>query len=76
MQTDTGRIERLDEDTLKDKKKMKLYYRIQDGEMTDRQRELMQVSKYDNRSKLGKIFRAERAKKRKLHKEGRRRNRR
>lgn len=79
MQIDTGRIEMLEEKELKDRKKMKKYHLIKDGEMTEKQRELMQVSKYDNRSKLGKIFREERArkaKKRKLQKESRKRNRR
>lgn len=78
MQIDTGRIDRLSIEDLKDGKKMRRYHLIKDGEMTDKQRDLMQVSPFDNRSKLGKIFREERvrkAKKRKLQKESRRRNR-
>ena len=57
---------------------MKSYELIHEGHMTDRQKKLMKIGRFEEKNRLGKIFREERvrkARKRKLQKESRRRNR-
>lgn len=47
------------------------YIPIKKGDMTKKQKELMQVSRFDNKSKLGKVFRDLRKKKAAARKQSR-----
>ena len=70
MNKDTGEIENFKEH----ESMSKHYIEIQKDEMTTKQGKKMKVSKYDNRSKLGKKFLSNRRKRQliaKMHKRGR-----
>lgn len=54
--------------------KQGLIREIHDRDMTERQSQTMQVSKHDNKSKLGKAYRDERRRKKRLKKRNKNRN--
>lgn len=58
MDTRTGEIKQFEEGEEVSKDLIKVAYE----QMTEKQKEEMQVSKYDNKSELGKIFTEERKK--------------
>lgn len=62
MNRETGEIRRFAEgEDIPD-----LFQMIQDEQMTDKQKVEMKVSKYDNKSELGKLFTGNRAERRRL----------
>ena len=61
MERTTGRI--VDHSEEEKKPLSKRYRIIKKSDMTEKQKELMQVSRFDNKSKLGKVFRDLRKKK-------------
>lgn len=62
MNRETGEIKRFAEgETIPE-----MFDLIQDNQMTDKQQVEMKVSKYDNKSELGKLFTGNRAERRKL----------
>jgi len=62
MNRETGEIKRFAENEAVPN----MFYGIQEEQMTDKQKVEMAVSKYDNKSELGKIFTGNRAERRKL----------
>lgn len=54
MNTITGEIKNFSEEDLKELKE--LWISIDEKDMTTKQKETLQVSKFDNRSKLGQIY--------------------
>lgn len=69
MEKTTGRIVDLSEE---EKKALSKRYRIiKKSDMTEKQKEFMQVSRFDNKSKLGKVFRDLRKKKAAARKQSR-----
>ena len=62
MNRETGEIKRFAEnESVPD-----MFEMIQEEQMTDKQKVKMAVSKYDNKSELGKLFTGNRAERRKL----------
>jgi hypothetical protein len=56
MHIETGKIEHLTDDFMQTNVRASDYIPIKTDDMTDKQQENMQVSKYDNKSYLGHLF--------------------
>ena len=65
MNTETGEIIRLDAEMIATGK----FQEIKEEQMTSKQSQLMQVSKFDSKSELGNIFTSNRAERRRQEKE-------
>ena len=77
MNINTGEIRFIEADKVIDSDKpivlSSQWIPVDESQMTDKQKETMQVSKYDSGSELGKLFGANRAERRRQAKEERRR---
>jgi hypothetical protein len=72
MNTETGKIEYYTDEELENKLKLlkDSLIEVKEEDMTEKQKEEMQVSKFDNKSKLGQIFTMSRAERRKQNRKG------
>lgn len=70
MNLNTGEIRNFDDEEIKSLSDE--WMELSEEDMTAKQKETMQVSKHDNKSKLGKMFTGNRAERRRQIKEARR----